>query len=103
MLLNIDAGELPDETDELWSQADVLAIACGGHAGDADSMARVIAHCVRVRKDGRFCGIGAHPAYPDREGFGRRTIGIAPAELAASIEAQCAALAQVARAHGVTV
>jgi UPF0271 protein len=50
----------------------------------------------------RFCAgrarprIGAHPSYPDREGFGRRTIAIAPDVLAGEIERQCSALGAIA-------
>ena len=66
MLINLDAGELPDESPELWALADVINCACGGHAGDADSMARVAAFCASSR-----IGLGAHPSYPDRARFGR--------------------------------
>ncbi len=76
----------------------MLAIACGGHAGDADSMARVIECAVR-----RGIEIGAHPSYVDREGFGRRSLAIEPAELTDQVFAQCAALAGVAAAHGARV
>jgi 5-oxoprolinase (ATP-hydrolysing) subunit A len=93
-LMNLDAGEHDDEPEELWARFDVLNIACGGHAGDAASMERVVAWCVRA---GRV--IGAHPSYPDRPGFGRRTLAIEPAALAASVADQCAALAEVARRH----
>jgi UPF0271 protein len=77
---------------------DILNIACGGHAGDAASMDRVVRWCVASG-----CTIGAHPSYPDRPGFGRRTLAIAPAELAAAVRDQCAALAATARQHGRTV
>lgn len=96
VLLNLDAGEHDDEPDELWALADVLSIACGGHAGDERSMTRVVAYCVASGRP----GIGAHPSYPDREGFGRRTIEIDPEALRASIAEQCAALAKVAAAFG---
>jgi len=97
-LMNLDAGEHDDEPEELWAKFDVLNIACGGHAGDAASMERVVAWCVRA---GRV--IGAHPSYPDRPGFGRRTLAIEPDALAASVAEQCAALAEVARRHARTV
>jgi len=92
MLLNLDAGELPSETEELWSVADILAIACGGHAGDAASMWKVAAFAAGSNR-----GIGAHVSYPDREGFGRRSISITYAALADSVDAQCAALAATVR------
>ena len=92
MLLEIDAGEQDDEPEELWALADVLNVACGGHAGDDASMAKVAAFCA-ARERPR---IGAHPSYPDREGFGRRAIAIEPRALADAIEQQCAALARIA-------
>lgn len=94
-LMNLDAGEHDDEPESLWAMFDVLNIACGGHAGDEASMERVILWCVASR-----CAIGAHPSYPDRPGFGRRTLAIEPAALAAAVSEQCAALAAIARRHG---
>jgi UPF0271 protein len=93
-LMNLDAGEYDDEPEELWAQFDYLNIACGGHAGDAASMARVVSWCVAT---GRV--LGAHPGYPDRAGFGRRTLAIEPGALGASIREQCAALGAVAARH----
>lgn len=90
--LNIDAGELPTEDEALWSSAHALSIACGGHAGDERSMERVLRACGAL---GLRCG--AHPAYPDRAGFGRRTIAIDLEALEASVRAQCESLARIAR------
>ena len=98
--LNIDLGELPDEPEELYALAGVASIACGGHAGDADSMRRALAACARGG-----ARPGAHPSYPDREGFGRRPMPMAPRALADAVRAQCAALAALgviafAKPHG---
>ena len=93
-LLNLDAGEHPDEPEELWALFDILNIACGGHAGDAASMERVVGWCASGRS-----AIGAHPSYPDRPNFGRRTLAIEPDALAATVREQCAALSAVARRH----
>jgi UPF0271 protein len=114
MFLNLDAGERDDEPDALWAMADVLNCACGGHAGDARSMDRVAAFCARAT-----LRLGAHPSYPDRPGFGRRSpFGALPAasvppalapgapavrSLRAAIIEQCAALRDVAKRHGVVV
>lgn len=98
MLLNVDGGELPDEPEELYAIADVVHVACGGHAGDETSMTRVIRAC--KEHDTR---IGAHPSYVDREGFGRRAMAVAPEVLAEQIRAQCAALRLIAEREGVTV
>ena len=95
MLLNLDAGERDDEDVVLWQEFDLIAIACGGHAGTAATMSRAIAWC--VQHDRR---IAAHPSYPDREGFGRRSLAIAPEVLAASLRGQLAALVEIAQHHG---
>lgn len=98
MLINVDAGELPDESPELWALADVINGACGGHAGDADSMARLAAFCASSS-----IRLGAHPSYPDRARFGRVSLAIDPAALADSVAAQCRALADAAAAAGTQV
>ncbi|HUS30848.1 MAG TPA: 5-oxoprolinase subunit PxpA [Kofleriaceae bacterium] len=100
MLLNLDAGEHDHEPEELWTLADILAVACGGHAGDAASMSRLAAF---VARSSRRTALGAHPSYPDRANFGRTSIAIEPAVLEAEIAAQCRALANVARSYGVSV
>lgn len=96
--LNVDLGELPDEPEELFAIAATANIACGGHAGDDRSMDRAVARALAAGTR-----IAAHPSYPDREGFGRKTMAIEPAALAAAVEAQCAALAAVARRLGASV
>jgi 5-oxoprolinase (ATP-hydrolysing) subunit A len=98
VLLNLDAGERDDEPEALWAQFDLLAIACGGHAGDKASMARVVAFCVHAG-----ARIAAHPAYPDRPGFGRRTIAMTDQALVTSVTLQCGMLAAIARDAGATV
>lgn len=96
--LNIDLGELPGEADELYSLATTVNIACGGHAGDEASMERAAALAVRAGAK-----IVAHPAYPDREGFGRKRIDIAPRELLESVHIQCSALRRAALGAGASV
>jgi len=95
VVLNLDGGEHDDEPVELYTLADVVHIACGGHAGDEASMDRVARAC--LRSGTRF---GAHPSYEDREGFGRRAQAVAPEVLAASIAEQCARLRRVAERQG---
>jgi UPF0271 protein len=97
-LLNIDGGELDDEPTELYALADVVHVACGGHAGDDASMDRVARACAGVGTR-----IGAHPSYEDREGFGRRAREVAPGALSASVAAQCERLRDVAARVGVTL
>lgn len=91
MFLNVDAGELEDEPEELFSLAQVVNIACGGHTGDAASMGRALERCARLG-----ASPGAHPSFQDREHFGRRRLEVAPEALRAQVAAQCSALGALA-------
>jgi UPF0271 protein len=66
--LNADLGEGDPYDDELLQIVSSCNVACGGHAGDAESMARTVRAAI---KNG--VAVGAHPGYPDREGFGRES------------------------------
>lgn len=101
--LNCDCGE----SFGPWSMGDdagVLPhvssanIACGAHAGDPDTMRATL-------RLARELGVsaGAHPGYPDLQGFGRRVLPLTPAEVANSVLAQVGALAALARAEGVAL
>jgi UPF0271 protein len=96
--LNVDLGELEEEPIELYQLATQVNVACGGHAGDARSMRDAVGRAIAAS-----ARIAAHPSYPDRAGFGRRRIAIAPHELSLSIEAQCEALRAVAEGAGTHV
>jgi len=98
--LNCDLGEsvarIVDGTDARLLDAITSAnVACGGHAGDAGTMAAV----VRLAR-ARGVAIGAHPSYADRAGFGRDRIPMEPAEIEAMVAGQIQALRDVARAAG---
>lgn len=58
-------------------------IACGGHIGDAYSMKKTIELALEYD-----VAIGAHPSYPDRQGFGRRRMEIEGRELENTIRTQ---------------
>lgn len=92
--LNADIGEGCDDAS-LMPYLDRVSIACGGHAGDAASMARALrlaaAHEVAV---------GAHPSYPDRAQFGRRVLAATADEIAAWVTQQTEALAEQAARLG---
>ncbi|MDP6666728.1 MAG: 5-oxoprolinase subunit PxpA [Dehalococcoidia bacterium] len=66
-------------------------IATGFHAGDPDWMARTVALAVE-----NGVGIGAHPAYPDLAGFGRRNMDLTPDEVHNAVTYQVGALAAFA-------
>jgi 5-oxoprolinase (ATP-hydrolysing) subunit A len=73
-------------------------IACGGHAGDPDTMYDTL---VLAREQG-VC-VGAHPGYADREGFGRRVIPMQPEQVSRLIAAQVGALCAMAQFAGTRV
>ncbi len=93
MDLNADLGEYTGTSGAALDDAilDVVTsanIACGAHAGDPAVMLRTVNAAVS-----RGLAIGAHPGYPDREGFGRREIELSPKELTAQVVSQVEALA----------
>ncbi|NNE89043.1 MAG: LamB/YcsF family protein [Silicimonas sp.] len=70
-------------------------VACGFHAGDADTMVQTMA--LAVEND---VGIGAHPGFPDLQGFGRRPMQIPHATLANMVRYQVGAAQAMARSIG---
>src|SRR5687767_2138685 len=97
-LLNLDGGEHDDEPVELYALADVVHVACGGHAGDASSMDRVVRACIACETR-----VGAHPSFVDREGFGRRDQDVAPDVLEEQIAEQCEALRTIVEPLGASI
>lgn len=75
-----------------------VSIACGGHAGDHDSMREAIAAALE-----HGCVIGAHPSYPDRSGFGRRAMKIERGLLESSLLDQLNAFSEIADASEASV
>jgi len=98
--LNADLGEgfgiyrLPHEP-ALLRLVSSANIACGAHAGDPMVMRDTVTHALAAGVT-----LGAHPGYPDREGFGRRELGATPAEISAMVLAQVGALAAICTAAG---
>jgi UPF0271 protein len=89
--LNADLGEGAGTEAEIMPLISSTSIACGGHAGDASSMASVSALAAR-----HGVVIGAHPSYPDRQGFGRGAFTGSLVGLAETLRSQIASLAAVA-------
>jgi UPF0271 protein len=73
-------------------------VACGFHAGDPAVMQRT----VRLAAS-RGVAVGAHPSYPDLQGFGRRAMAMDREELAAALIYQAGALKAFVDAEGVTL
>jgi len=68
MIINCDLGEclIPNPDTGVMSLIGMANIACGGHAGDNESMVNTI----KLAKDNNV-KIGAHPSYSDQANFGR--------------------------------
>ncbi|WP_281165795.1 LamB/YcsF family protein [Liquorilactobacillus sicerae] len=69
-------------------------VACGFHAGDPDVMAKTVAAAQNAN-----IGIGAHPGYPDLQGFGRRQMKLKPLEVKHLIMYQVGALQAFTKDH----
>jgi UPF0271 protein len=89
--LSADLGEGASDEPEIWPLITSANVACGGHYGDVESMTHAV---VRARELG--VRVGAHPSYPDRENFGRKSMTMSPEALRASIVEQIAALRDIA-------
>ena len=101
--LNADLGESYGAWT-MGNDADMLPVvgsanlACGFHGGDPLVMRQTLQLAKR-----HGVGVGAHPSYPDLQGFGRRRMAMAPDELEAAILYQIAALDGMARVEGLRV
>jgi len=96
MDINADLGEseesLDDGTDfELMRYISSANIACGGHAGNEQTMRQILTDARRQQ-----VAAGAHPGYPDRANFGRVESPLSPTEIEDSVGQQLAALARIA-------
>ena len=101
--LNADLGEgfgvwrLGDD-DAMLDVVTSANVACGFHAGDPATMARVCTAAVE-----RGVVVGAQVGYRDLAGFGRRRIDVDPQDLTADVLYQVGALEAFARAAGTSV
>ncbi len=100
LLLNCDMGESFGAwrmglDEDVMPHVDCANIACGFHASDPLTMRRTVRlameHGVRI---------GAHPAYPDLVGFGRRSMSCSAEEVEALLLYQIGALDGICRAEG---
>jgi UPF0271 protein len=99
--LNGDVGEGsgPGGSDSaLMPHLTSANVACGFHAGDAGLMRDTVA---LAREHG--VAVGAHPSFPDPEGFGRRELQFSPADIEDFVSYQVGALAAIAAAQGVRI
>jgi UPF0271 protein len=100
LLLNCDIGEsfgawTMGLDAEVMPYIDCANIACGFHAGDPSVMRKTVALALTHNVT-----IGAHPAYPDLVGFGRRSMACSSQEIQDLLHYQIGALDGVCRAQG---
>ena len=98
--LNADLGEgygpwRMGEDEALLELVSSANVACGFHAGDPLIMDRTVRQALA-----RGVDVGAHVGFPDRQGFGRRSMQIDVPELAAMVIYQLGALTGIARTAG---
>jgi len=103
LLLNCDLGESthPDVMDVdalVMPHIDQANIACGLHAGNAEMMRATL---MLAKENGVL--VGAHPSYPDRDGFGRTSMSLPSKELIELVQSQIAALAEIAHEVGISL
>ena len=87
---NCDLGEGCDDA-AVMPFISSASIACGLHAGDAETMRRTVALCLQ-----HGVAIGAHPSFDDREGFGRREMQCTADEIHALVLMQIRTLSGIA-------
>ena len=100
MLLNCDLGESYGPWTmgldaEVMPHIDQANIACGFHGGDPLTIRKTLALAAL-----HGVSIGAHPAYPDLVGFGRRPMNLSADEIIANLHYQVAALEGMAHSQG---
>nr|WP_136252354.1 5-oxoprolinase subunit PxpA [Ningiella ruwaisensis] len=103
MKLNADLGESfghwqSTSDEDIMPFIDQANVACGYHAGDPKVLAKTIA-LVKAHN----VSLGAHPSYPDLQGFGRRSMRIPALDLIPMLHAQIAIVEGMARCQNVTL
>lgn len=93
--LNADLGEGCGNDTALLQLVSSANIACGFHAGDAQTMLTCVREALR-----NGVAVGAHPSFPDRENFGRTAMQLPPDVVYAQTLYQIGALAAMVRAEG---
>ncbi|CAX58820.1 conserved uncharacterized protein, homologs of lactam utilization protein B [Erwinia billingiae Eb661] len=93
--LNADLGEGCANDRDLLQLVSSANIACGFHAGDAQTMRQSVLWALEFG-----VAIGAHPSFPDRENFGRTRMQLPAETVYAQMIYQIGALQAIARSEG---
>jgi UPF0271 protein len=95
MDINSDMGEGMSNDAQLLHYISSTNIACGWHAGDPATMKQLVAQAIQ-----KNVLIGAHPGFPDLDGFGRREMEISEEDAYNYVMYQAGALQGFANAAG---
>ena len=98
--LNCDMGEsfgawTMGRDAELMSVVSSINVACGFHAGDASVMRQTVQTAIE-----KGVAVGAHPGFPDLQGFGRREMNLSAQEIFDAVLYQVSALKGICEALG---
>ncbi|GAA5852073.1 hypothetical protein JCM8547_000149 [Rhodosporidiobolus lusitaniae] len=98
--INCDCGESfgaykAGDDEGLFPLVDIANAACGFHASDFDVMEKTVA---LAKEHG--VAIGAHPGFPDLQGFGRRPMTMSPGSFFNCLLYQIGALQAFLKLHG---
>ncbi len=93
--LNCDVGEGVPTDEQIIPFISSANIACGYHAGDADTIKRTIEYCMKYG-----VAVGAHPSWPDRDNFGRTEMQQSPDEIYRIVTEQLSIIANISQQFG---
>ena len=94
--INCDAGEISREIDDsILPFVSSCNVSCGAHAGDPALIEGTIRKAIEIGVN-----VGAHPSWPDRENFGRRSMELPLDELKVSLLQQIANIKQITESNG---
>ncbi len=90
MNINCDVGEGFELEEKIMPYIQSCNIACGGHTGNSKTMRKAVELAMKCNVK-----IGAHPSYPDKENFGRKTISLGASQFKESIQKQINSLVKI--------
>lgn len=98
--LNCDMGEsfgawTMGDDDEIINYVSSVSVACGFHAGDPTTIRKTVENALE-----KNISIGAHPSYPDLQGFGRREMSLTAREIYDAVLYQIAAVKGICESVG---
>lgn len=93
--INCDLGEGGEQDELLMKNISACNIACGGHAGTKETMRKTVGLALENNVE-----MGAHPSYPDKGNFGRKSLKMSSEDLKESIVEQIQKLQEIIEAEG---